>query len=141
MHHNHYFAVFLIFLLAQFIHLWFQAKGKIGSKLNGIESYKQYLDNYGTGIWKRMFFNLGCYLVWTRNPDILTNAANCSTWVSAHVGRVNLGLDAATAFLVGYILDSFIDKLPVVFPWLRPWFGQEVPLPRRVEDSPKANAA
>jgi len=129
---NHYFAVVIVFLLAQMVHIMLKAGAVKTSSLNGIWTYRQYLDEYGLAISGRLVFAFAVLLVWMQNPDVLTAWVNSIPWVVEHLGRVNLSLNIGTVFLFGYTFDSLLDKLPVVIPWLRPWLGKEVP-PRPTE--------
>jgi hypothetical protein len=130
-HHNHYVSVMVVFVLAQLLHIFMRAMGVRHSKLTGITSYKQYFDEYGWGILSNFIVAFGLLLFWIMNPQILTNAASRSQWVINHVGPINLPLNPVTAAIFGYTIDSIIGKLawilPIVFPWLRPWLGREVP--------------
>jgi hypothetical protein len=129
MHHNHGFAIVLVFLLSQFVHILLKAGAARNSSLNGIQSYRQYLENCGQAIASRLIFAFAILLVWMKNPDVLTVYVNGIPWVTAHLGNINLSLNAGTAFMFGYTFDSLLDKLPVAVPWLRPWLsGKEVPL-------------
>lgn len=130
MHHNHGLAIVIVFLLAQFLHIILKAGAVKTSKLNGIGSYADYLANYGTAISSRLLLAFGLLLVWMQNPEILTIWVNNVPWVIDHLGKVNLSLNAGTAFVFGYVVDSLLDKLPVLVPWLRPWMAKEVPLPK-----------
>jgi hypothetical protein len=127
-------ATALAFMLAQSLHIALKAAAAKASALNGIAGYRDYLKHHGAFIAARLAFALCLLLFWFQNPDVLTAYVTHLDWVRRHLGQVRLPLNPATAFIVGYCLDSLLDKLPVVAPFLRPWLAKEVP-PR---DDPRA---
>ncbi len=141
MRHNQGVYVFGVFLLSQFLHIFLRALATRQSRLNGVKSLAQYIDHYGLAISCRLVAAFALLLLWMQNPQVLTEYANRHQWIIDHLGRVNLTLNAGTAFVFGYFIDSLLDMLPVVFPWLRPWLGKEVPPLDCRADIPKAEAA
>lgn len=117
----HHFAGWILILcccLGQFVAGMMQASNSISSKLNGIETYRQYLETHTAIICYRLVLVLSALIVWSYNPSIVFDLLKKFTPNYAF----DVPLNPGTAILLGIAGDSILDKIG-------PYVGLRVEVP------------
>lgn len=109
---NHFlwiFSVLMMFLLGQFIHAWLRAQAVINSKLNGIMTYRQYIDSNSAALAARLFGAVLLLLAFSQYHQAIIGFAE-SHWTSLKsLGVDPLPVNPFSAGVLGWFGDSLLD--------------------------------
>jgi hypothetical protein len=119
MHHPHIIFLLLICTLGQILRIMLKAGGSKQSKLSGVKSMRQYVEINSKFIAGRFVFASFLLWIWIMNPGMVEKLINGIPLVTKYVGYINYPLNALTAAIWGYMADSLLDKLALVFPFLQ----------------------
>jgi hypothetical protein len=121
-------AVFLSFLIGQLLHAWLRAQSSVHSNLNGILTYRQYVEVNGANLCVRLFLAWLVVSAWAwHGQELMTLIAKISPdnlgWLSTNA----IPLNPTTAGVFGYFGDSIIDGgISLISRWI-PSLKNEVP--------------
>jgi len=114
----HVAAIWLLFLLGQFVHVLKRAGMALRGK-NGITSRGQYVAHYWDGLLIRLVLSCGLFLILLKNPKGLVTLLG----KFGITGVGDISVDVGTALVLGYCMDSVLDWLVMKIPAL----GRELP--------------
>jgi hypothetical protein len=129
MHHRLGFviAVFCFFFLGQFLHAWLRAQAAKNSALNGITSYRQYIETNAAILVSRFFLAVLGLMAWSSyGTEICTYLSKQTDYLSWLQGNP-VPLNTMTSGVYGFFGDSLLDLGVNFFSRWVPWLKKEVP--------------
>jgi len=126
-------TVWLLYLTGQYISILGRAYGAVNSKLNSIAGYEQWFKLYSIPLLIRAFLAVLAMFYWEYNPDVFSVAVLYyapQKWVDLGlISKHTLSLNPFTAGLLGFVIDSVLDKVLIVISKLPSleWLHLEVP--------------
>lgn len=122
-------AIFLMFFLGQFLHAWLRAQASRNSSLNGIDSYRKYVEVYGAVLVSRFFLATCGLMAWAWYGDsICSFLAQYFPDYLGWAARNPVPLNPMTSGVYGFFGDSLIDFGGNLLSQRIPALGREVPI-------------
>jgi hypothetical protein len=113
MHHSLGFAVsvFMAYIVAQFVVAWVQATNSISLRLNGITTYRQYIQLNAAIFLYRLLVGLGVWLVYAEYSVVICTWASELTGYLGWLARYPIPVNPATTVLWGLFADPILHMI------------------------------
>ena len=105
-----------LYLIGVLLHAWLKAGSVIGSKLNGVGTYQQYIAINGPALSMRFFVATLGMLWWTWHPNM--SFSPLAHLVGLNI-PMNVPLDPVTAGAYGIFADTLLDLVAARIPLLQ----------------------
>jgi hypothetical protein len=109
------FSLWFFFFIGMALFAWHRADKAVGSPLNGIVSYGQYLHLNRTPILIRYFIATLGLIYWGQNPHFFTQVSKLLHWDMA----LDVPLNIVTAGAYGLMSDALLDIVVSRFKFLQ----------------------
>jgi hypothetical protein len=113
----------VLYVLGLAIHWWLKATASV-TGVGQVATIKQWLAKNNRALVARTFIATLFFIVWLRDPQIVTKAALILAGhlapgpLRSIVEGIQVPLNVLTAGAFGYFCDSLLDKLVMRVPWL-----------------------
>lgn len=115
------------FLAGSFLHAWVQASIKIGSKLNGLKGYSDYIDRYLPIVLFRFALSGAFLKLYAMNyveiDKWIASKSNSLSWLGSHP----IAAWPAACLIYGLLVDPLLSTaFAFIGKWV-PWFNPQIP--------------
>ena len=114
-HTSYVVSIFIFYLIGGFLHAWGRGSAVVKSKLNGVLSYRQYVELNAPGLCIRFFLATLGLMYWSWHPDAFETLARFLHWNTS----LNVPLNPVTAGAYGMFADTALDLVAARIPMLQ----------------------